>query len=259
MGARGQSKMPGLVSVPSLPAVLALRGPGVLASFYLLPSPPRTPYVHGAQSTAALCPGKVRLPSLWFFALRQREVMSQGRSAKPCLRLFSLQPNAFHGEGNGGPESEPIHSGARSRARSGTLAPWPPGTRTCPHLPATSQKAIATGAPLQAPGRQRLTISLGGISREVDVAAPSAPKREELWVTVQLYPQAPAPAQWLLATHKPGSPRGVRTVLLRQDPPLLRKGQQASLLPRISDIGPSLFSLQPSPNCRQSYGITKNH
>lgn len=40
MGARGQSKMPGLVSVPSLPAVLALRGPGVLASFYLLPSPP---------------------------------------------------------------------------------------------------------------------------------------------------------------------------------------------------------------------------
>lgn len=228
---------------------------------FLLPaalSPP-TPHVHGAQGTAALYPGEVRPPSLRFFALRQRGVMSQDCSAKPCLRLFSLQSNAFNGEGNGGPESEPIHSGARSRAGNGTLAPWPPGTRTCPHLSATSPKAITRGAPLQAPGRQRLTISLGGISREVeDVAAPSAPEREELWITVQLYPQAPAPAQWLLATQKPGSPRGVRTILLK-DPPLLRKGQQASLLSRISDIGPSLFSLQPSPNCRQSYGITKTH
>lgn len=56
MGARGQSKMPGLVSVPSLPAVLALRGPGVLASFYLLPSPPRHPTStgHRAQQPSAL-------------------------------------------------------------------------------------------------------------------------------------------------------------------------------------------------------------
>ena len=229
---------------------------------FLLPaslSPP-TPHVHRAQSTAALYPGEVRPPSLQFFALRPRGVMSQDCSAKPCLCLLSLQPNAFHGEGNGGPESEPIHTGAGSRARNGTLAPWPPGTRTCPHLSATSQKAIARGAPLQAPGGQRLTTSLGGISRGVeDAAEPSAPKREELWVTGQLHPQAPTPAQWLLATQKPGSPRGVRTILLRQDPPLLRKGQQASLLPRISDIRPSLFSLQPSPHCRQSYGITKNH
>lgn len=140
--------------------------------------------------------------------------------------------------------------------------PGPQGQGFFPPHSATSQKAIARGAPLQVVGPLRAqTNNLLRKNQQQGgkhVIEPWAPKREELWVTAQPHPQVPTQPGGTLITQKSGSLHGVLTTLFRQDPSPCKRANKPAPCPDFQIDNPPSSPCTPTSS-RQSYGIIKNH